>query len=126
LQSQYRSRIISVSDEMLFNATLQSFSEQGFSISMADKESGIISTDYKTGKRASTAIIGISRIKLNAIISQSNNRSRIVLTISYESGRPVDHRVGGIVNSVWQPIPVSEKKAIDLYEYYLSDIIQRL
>lgn len=89
LPAEDRSRTYSLDYDLVFDATVQALAEGGFAIIDAEKDEGIINTDY----RAEGAIFaflsgGPTRMKVSALITQADNGVHVLLNFDLQDANP--------------------------------------
>lgn len=107
IKEEYRTRLYEKDIPTVFGAVVKYCNSKGFPIIMADKELGIINTDYITNSGLSKALIGGERGKLYFYIVQANNYVKLTAIITYEQA--------GAFGSYNQGT-MTEGNAVDLYD----------
>ena len=68
--------------EMVFDAVLRTFEDNGYPIINIDKKNGLVNTDYKS---AGAVLFGTGKVKMSArIIKEEDNITRVNLNIHFE------------------------------------------
>ena len=86
-----RSRSYDASFDVVFDAVVMALTEDGFAVTDARKEEGIINTDFRTGSTfAAFRRGGPTRMKVNALVSSTDAGTRVVLNIALEDANIED------------------------------------
>ncbi|MCY3630605.1 MAG: hypothetical protein OXI05_06765 [Bacteroidota bacterium] len=88
-----RARTYDLDYDTVFDATVQMLAEQGFAITDAEKEEGIINTDYRAEDRIFSFISGPTRRKISALVSNAPDGTQILLNFDLQEF--VDQSPGG-------------------------------
>ncbi len=80
-----RGRIYDMSFDVMFDAIVMALSEEGFAVTDARKNEGIINTDFRTGS-SFTAYFrgGPTRTKVNALVTSMEAGTQVLLNIALE------------------------------------------
>lgn len=116
IQIESRSRVYEHNFQKALKAVVRYCSEQSFAISFIDKEIGIVNTEYKISDKLSNAFGNSMRIKLNFVLSEIGNKTKIVVNSSFE----VNDGFG------WSQANLSEEEAVHAYEVVLDKIERNL
>lgn len=84
LPIEYRSRTYDVAYDVAFDAVVLALAEQGYAIEEANKDQGIISTDFLLEESFLGFLAGPSRIKVNGLVRDSESGVRVMLTIAVQ------------------------------------------
>ena len=84
INEEYRTRLYEKDINIVFGAVGKYCTAHGFPITMADKEMGIINTDYMTNSGLSKALIGGERGKLYLYIVPGKACVKLTAIITYE------------------------------------------
>lgn len=80
-----RSRTYDLDYDLVFDATVQALAEQGFAVIDAEKDEGIINTDYLApSDRFASFFFGDTRMKVTALISEAPNGTRALLNFELQ------------------------------------------
>lgn len=80
-----RSRTYDLDYDIVFDATVQALAEQGFAVIDAEKDEGIINTDYRAPRdRVVSFFVGDTRMKVTALISETPNGTRALLNFELQ------------------------------------------
>ncbi len=80
-----RSRTYDLDYDIVFDATVQMLAEQGFAVIDAEKDEGIINTDYRSPQnRFMSFIVGDTRMKVSALISEAPNGTRALINFELQ------------------------------------------
>ena len=80
-----RSRTYDLDYDIVFDAIVQMLAEQGFAVIDAEKDEGIINTDYRApGDRFMSFFFGDTRMKVTALISEAPNGTRALLNLELQ------------------------------------------
>ncbi len=92
-----RSRTYDLDYDFVFDATVQMLAEQGFAIIDAEKDEGIINTDYRLERssflRFLTSASDHTRMKVTALVSDAPNGTRVLLNFDLQD---MDSDVPGV------------------------------
>ena len=93
-----RSRTYDLDYDFVFDATVQMLAERGFAIIDAEKDEGIINTDYRAQDAFLSSLLGSARLKVSALVSDAPDGTRVLLNFDLQD---VDQSVesGGAYNS---------------------------
>ena len=91
-----RSRTYDLDYDFVFDATVQMLAEQGFAIIDAEKDEGIINTDYRAESSLLSFLSGPTRLKVSALVSDAPNGTRVLLNFDLQD---VDDDVRGAYSS---------------------------
>lgn len=101
-----------------FKAVVDYCNDGGFAIVMADKELGILNTDYKESGGASSFFFGNSRAKINFSLKKvSETETKVIVTISGEKQ--------GAFGS-WTQATMTEGEAKGYYQSVFEGVQARL
>ncbi|MCY4672899.1 MAG: hypothetical protein OXD43_03885 [Bacteroidetes bacterium] len=122
LPSEDRSRVYNLEYDLVFDATVQALAEEGFAIIDAEKDEGIINTDY----RAESALFsflygGPTRLKVSALVSQADNGIHVLLNFDLQDANP-SIESGNLYNSR----SMSPRRARRYYQELFGEIEERL
>lgn len=81
---EYRSRTYDVAYDVAFDAVVLALAEQGYAIEEANKDQGIISTDFLLEESFLGFLAGPSRVKVNGLVRDSQAGVRVMLTIAVQ------------------------------------------
>lgn len=101
-----RSRTYGADMKTTFKAAILYFNSKGFAIVMADKELGLLNTDWKSIDRTSAILMGDARFKINLSMHEIGKETKVSGTISFQQK--------GYMNQ-WEEAGVTESTARDLY-----------
>lgn len=77
-----RSRTYDLDNDLVFDATVQALNEQGFAINDAEKDEGIINTDYWSPRNRLVPFLpGTTRMKVSVLISEVPNGTQALINI---------------------------------------------
>ncbi len=80
-----RARTYDLDYDIVFDATVQMLAEQGFAVIDAEKDEGIINTDYRSlGNTFWTLFEGGTRMKVSALISEAPNGTRALINVELQ------------------------------------------
>ncbi|MCY3593778.1 MAG: hypothetical protein OXH01_00865 [Bacteroidetes bacterium] len=96
LPAEDRSRTYDLDYDFVFDATVQMLAEQGFAIIDAEKDEGIINTDYRAEGSFLSFLSGPTRLKVSALVSDAPNGTRVLLNFDLQD---VDDDARGVYNS---------------------------
>ena len=91
-----RSRTYDLDYDFVFDATVQMLAEQGFAIIDAEKDEGIINTDFRLESSFLSFLSGPTRLKVSALVSDAPGGTRVLLNFDLQD---VDDDVSGVYNS---------------------------
>ena len=122
LPSEDRSRVYNLEYDLVFDAAVQALAEEGFAIIDAEKDEGIINTDY----RAESALFsflsgGPTRLKVSALVSQADNGIHVLLNFDLQDANP-SVESGNLYNSR----SMSPRRARRYYQELFGEIEERL
>jgi hypothetical protein len=114
-----RSRVYQAEYITVFKAVIGYCEEKAFAIIMADKDLGIINTDWKENSGVSKFFIGNKRVKINFSLKEivSGKETRVVLTISAQEQ--------GLFGT-YQESTMTESQAVDAYNTVFGRIQQQI
>lgn len=122
LPAEDRSRIYQLDYDFVFDATVQALAEEGFAIIDAEKDEGIINTDY----RAESALFsflsgGPTRLKVSALISNADNGTHVLLNFDLQDADPsLDS------SNLYSARSLSPRRARRYYQEFFGAIEDRL
>lgn len=91
-----RSRTYDLEYDFVFDAAVQMLAEQGFAIVDAEKEEGIINTDYRAQDNLWSFLTSPARMKISALVSNAPDGTRVLLNFDLQDA----HEDGaGVYNS---------------------------
>lgn len=97
-----------------FRASLAQLTNQGYPIEKADKDIGILNTDWLELGGTIKALGGNQRLKVNLVIQPlDSSRTRVIASISWQ------HTPGG---GQWKEAMISESQAIEKYNEIFNGI----
>lgn len=96
-----------------FKAVVQTLSNDGYAISNADSDTGIINTDYSNASTLEALFTGDRRTKVNAILSEQNSGTQVRLTISIQKKAAL---------TGWQSATMTKSNAREYYEELFNRI----
>jgi len=117
IPAEQRSRIYNRAFKDTFRSVVQALNERGYSIEQADSDTGIINTDFKSASTLEAFLTGDSRTKINAIIADQNNGTKVTLTIKAE-------KKGALTG--WESQSMTKKQAKNMYNDVFSDISKKV
>lgn len=79
-----RTRVYDASYEDVYRATVQAFTEMGYPIDDADKEVGLLNTDWMGGSAALQMMGSERRRRANAMLRKDGEQTRVTLNLSYQ------------------------------------------
>ncbi|MCY3487206.1 MAG: hypothetical protein OXH34_02095 [Bacteroidetes bacterium] len=92
-----RSRTYDLDYDFVFDATVQMLAEQGFAIIDAEKDEGIINTDFRLESSFLSFLSGgPTRLKVSALVSNAPNGTRVLLNFDLQD---VEDDVRGVYSS---------------------------
>jgi len=116
-----RSRVYDLDYDLVFDAAVQILAEEGYAIIDAEKEEGIINTDYRAEDRLLSWISGPTRRKVSALVSTAPNGTKIL--VNFDLQEFVDQSFGlGFGDRVYRSKPISPQAA----RRYYRDFFNRL
>lgn len=115
---QNRTHVYNASYINTFKAAIDYCNEKSFAILQADKDLGIINTDYKEADGASAFFFGNKRVKINLSLKDiASDSTQIIAIISAQNA--------GAFGS-WQQATMSESQAADYYNMLFTGIENQL
>ncbi len=110
-----RSRTYNMDYDFVFDAAVQMLAEQGFAIIDAEKDEGIINTDYRAEGEFLSFLTGSTRLKVSALISDAPGGTRVLLNLDVQDAdSSVDG--GGFYNSRSLSPRVARRYYRDMFE----------
>ncbi len=79
-----RSRIYDTDFDDVFDATVQMLAEKGFAIVDAEKDEGIINTDYRAQGSVLSFLTGPTRMKVSALVSNTSSGTQVLLNFDLQ------------------------------------------
>jgi len=113
ISEEYRTRLYEKDCAVVFGAVIKYCNAKAIPIIMADKELGIINTDYMTNSGLSKALIGGERGKLYFYIVQGKACVKLTAIITYEKSGAF----GG-----YSQATMMENDVIELYNKLFNNI----
>jgi len=117
LSVQDRSRIYDLDYDLVFDATVQMLAEQGFAIIDAEKDEGIINTDYRTKDRILSFLSGPTRWKVSALVSLAPEGTQILLNFDLQEFVDQSPTGGG---GMYRSKPITERAAQRYYREFFG------
>jgi len=117
-----RSRIYDLDYDLVFDATVQVLAEEGFAIIDAQREEGIINTDYRAEDRILFFFSGPTRRKVSALISTAPNGTQVLL--NFDLQEYAEQTNSGVFRSLQVPTRVAQRYYREFFEA-LEEYIQR-
>ncbi len=122
LPSEDRSRVYNLEYDLVFDATVQALAEEGFAVIDAEKDEGIINTDYRAeGAFFSFLTGGPTRLKVSALVSQADNGIHVLLNFDLQDANP-SVESGNLYNAR----SMSPRRARRYYQELFGEIEERL
>ena len=115
-----RSRTYDLDYDQVFDAVVMTLVNEGFSVIDAEKDEGIVNTDYRSEGRWLTLLTGATRMKVSALITEANSRTRVVLNFSLEDA------TDDLAPGTFQSRNVTGKRARRIYNDMFADIAEQL
>ena len=107
-----RSRTYDVAYDVAFDAVVTALAEEGYAIEEANQDQGIINTDFLVGSALDAFWLdGATRIKVNALIRDSDAGTRIVLNIALQDA---EDAITGNINFTSRSL--TSRRAREYYE----------
>lgn len=117
IPSGERTKIFKSNYSQTFKAVIQTLSNNGYSISTADRKDGIINTDFSNASSLQAFFTGDRRTKINVILNKENNGTEVKLTISVQT----KEKFMG-----WQAATMTKPEAKHYYHVLFSKIASNL
>lgn len=121
LPAEDRSRIYQLDYDLVFDATVQALAEEGFAIIDAEKDEGIINTDYRAESALLSFLSGPTRLKVSALISNADNGTHVLLNFDLQDANP-SVESGNLYNAR----SLSPRRARRYYQEFFGAIEDRL
>jgi len=93
-----RSRVYDLDYDRVFDATVLVLAEHGYAVIDAEKDEGIINTDYRAHDRLFSFLSGPTRRKISALISTTPIGTQVLLNLDIQElsdGSPISGILGG-------------------------------
>lgn len=117
ISNEVRTKMYDDNYDKVFKTVVQTFSDAGYVLDTADSETGIVNTDYSQASQWEAFWTGDERQKINALISEQGDQTRVRLTVSVQKKA---------MFSGWQNKNMSESKAEEYYEKLFAKIGENL
>ena len=117
IPAEDRSRTYDLDYDIVFDATVQMLAEKGFAIIDAQRDEGIINTDYRAEDRLFSFFSGPTRRKVSALISNTSDGTQILLNFDLQEF--VDQSPGG-GDGIFQSQPRTPRVARRYYREFLT------
>ncbi len=88
LPAEDRSRTYSLDYDLVFDATVQALAEEGFAIIDAEKDEGIVNTDYRAEGAFFAFLSRPTRMKVSALITRADNGVHVLLNFDLQDANP--------------------------------------
>ncbi len=112
-----QTRVIQATYESVFQATLDYLPERGYTIKKADRESGVIETNYQSGAGVAIGFTGDKRAQVKCkLIKIDDNQTRLTLELFSEIRDP---------QSGWQYVAPEYQAARVIYDRFFEAITAR-
>ena len=117
LPVQDRSRVYDTEYEDVFDATVQMLAEQGFAIIDAEKDEGIINTDYRVESNIWSFFTGPTRMKVSALISNASSGTQVLLNFDLQEAD-----TSGDAPGVYNSTSLTPRAARRYYQEFFSSL----
>ena len=119
LPVETRSRVYDLDYDTVFDAAVFVLAEHGFAINDAEKDEGIINTDYRAEDRFLSFLSGPTRRKVSALVSNAPNGIQILLNFDVQEF--VDQSPHG-GDGVYQSQALTPRQARRYYSDFFRDL----
>lgn len=114
-----RSRVYDLDYDFVFDATVRMLAEEGFAITDAEKDEGIINTDYRAEGSFLSILSGPTRLKISALVSDQSDGVQVLLNFDLQDA---DIDSGSMYNSR----SMSPRAAREYYEEFFASLESHL
>lgn len=118
IPTEDRSRTYEVPKDTVITAVVETFTAEGYPIETIDRETGMVITGEKSNSTMKAAFVGNKNRSLQAMVREAGaGRSRLVLTLTYES----ENAFGGSSAQ-----SVGKSAAVEMYDQWFQRIESNL
>jgi len=121
LPVESRSRVYDLDYDLVFDATVQMLSEEGFAIIDAQRDAGVINTDYRADDGSFLDFLfrnaNTTRRKISALVSNAPNGTRVLLNFDLQEF--TDPLVG---NGTYRSVQLSPSTARKYYRDFFKNL----
>lgn len=110
-----RSRTYDLDYDLVFDSAVQMLAERGFAIIDAEKDEGIINTDYRAEGEFLSFLTGSTRLKVSALVSDAPGGTRVLLNFDLQ-----DVDVSGDVSGVYNSRSLTPRAARGYYRDFFE------
>jgi hypothetical protein len=118
IDSSVRTRVYPYPYLKVFAASMDYCNDRGFAVTMADKETGVINTDYQENDAGARMWVGPQRVKVNLNVRSLSPDSTRVMANVFSDGTDSHGR--------WTPAWVSASEGKKAYDLVFTKIGEKL